>query len=271
MGDQIPLLGRILCLAQTVDVFFCAYGLEAVTTMLMSRRGRWFDPNLVFVLAGCLGDTGFWEEMRNECPATLTLRHEPPDRVFEATEGRLNAVTRAFARVIDAKSPYTKRHSDHVAARAGQLGRALELPPRQLTILERAAMLHDIGMLGVSSRILEKPAPLTTEEWDAVRRHPVHTREILSRVAAFDEVAPVAAAHHENLDGSGYPDGLVARQISLPARILAVASRAEALLEDRPWRRARAYPEMLRELQPLAGRIIDERVYGALAALSPSR
>jgi len=266
-GEQIPLLGRILCLAQTVDVFFCAYGLEAVTTMLNNRRRRWFDPELVFHLAGFLGDVEFWESLRTDNPAALTAEHEPPDRIFEATDDRLDAVTRAFARVIDAKSAWTAHHSERVARLAQSMARSLGIAPDQERDLVRAAMLHEIGMLGVSSRILDKPAALTADEWREVRRHPEFTLSILRRVTPFRRVAEIAASHHEHLDGTGYPRGLVARQMELPARILAVASRAEALLADRPHRRAMSWDQMLRELAMLAGSKLDEGCCAVLAEL----
>lgn len=97
-------------------------------------------------------------------------------------------------------------------------------------------LLHDIGKLGVSNRILDKPGALDADERAAVERHPLHTWEILRRVRAFDDVAHTAALHHEKLDGSGYPWGLHAEQLDLPARLLSVADIYEALTADRPYR-----------------------------------
>ncbi|HSE51441.1 MAG TPA: HD domain-containing phosphohydrolase [Gemmatimonadales bacterium] len=266
---QIPLLGRILCLAQTADVFYCAYGLEAMTTMLANRRSRWFDPDLVFQLTEFLGDREFWDGLRTDNPALLTAAHEPPDRILEATEDRLDSVTRAFARVIDAKSPWTARHSERVALLCQTMARILGLAPDEERDLIRAAMLHEIGMLGVSSLIVEKPGALTADQREALERHPAFSYEILRRVAVFERVAEIAAAHHEHLDGTGYPRGLVARQIDLPARILAVATRAEALLADRPQRRGLTWDAMLQELAPLVGRKLDERCYRTLVEMTP--
>ena len=271
VGDDIPLLGRILCLAQTVDVFFCAYGLETVTTMLNQRSRRWFDPHLVFQLAGFLGDAEFWESLRTEHPWSLTAQYEPPDRVFEATDDRLDTITRAFARVIDAKSAWTSQQSERVALLAERMGQVLGLSADEERDLRRAAMLHEIGILGVSSRILEKPGELWAHEWEAIRRHPELTRTILRRVSVFQEVAEIAGAHHEHLDGTGYPRGLVASQLGVPARILAVATRAEALMADRPHRRALSWDAMLAELAPLAGTKLDAGCYDVLTQLTPSR
>jgi putative nucleotidyltransferase with HDIG domain len=270
VGEQIPLLGRILCLAQTVDVFFCAYGIDAVTTMLMRRRRRWFDPTLVYHLAGCLADAEFWNSLHAEDLAALTARHEPPDRVFEGTETHLDSVARAFARVIDAKSPWTFQHSERVAARSVAMAEAIGLPSEEIRDLRRAALLHDMGMLGVSNRILEKAEPLSAEDWDPIRRHPELSREIIGKVTAFREVAEIAACHHEHLDGTGYPRGLTGEQLSLPARILAVATRAEAMLEDRVHGKGVPWSDMLTWLAPLAGRTLDRRCYDVLCASSPA-
>lgn len=270
-GEDIPLLGRILCLAQTTDVFYCAYGLEAVTTMLMKRRGLWFDPKLVTLLAESLGDREFWEKIRGDDVVEQTAAYEPPDRVYEASEERIDTVARVFARVIDAKSPYTSQHSERVAARCVAMGQQLGLLSEELRDLKLAGLLHDVGMLGVSNLILEKKEPLTGEEWESVRRHPQLTRDILRRVTPFHEVAEIAACHHEHLDGTGYPRGLTAEQLSMPARILALATRAEALLADRAHGKGVPWNEMLAWLAPLAGRVVDQRCYDALCALSAAR
>jgi putative nucleotidyltransferase with HDIG domain len=140
--------------------------------------------------------------------------------------------------VIDAKSPFTYRHSERVAEIAVSAGEALGLTPLALRDLRRAALLHDIGKLGVSNRTLDKPGRLTVEELAVVRRHPEWTEEILGRVSRFDELAAVAAAHHERLDGSGYHRGVRGRALGRGARILAVADVFEAMTAERPYRAA---------------------------------
>src|SRR5262249_2923112 len=157
---------------------------------------------------------------------------EPPDRVVVADDERLDRVAEAFASVVDAKSPYTARHSEAVADIAVALATTLDLGPEDRTTMHRAALLHDIGKLGVSNRILDKPGLLTETEWDLMRRHPRLSREILTRVTAFGDLARIAGTHHERLDGSGYPSALTAEELDLPSRILAVADVAEALSAD---------------------------------------
>ena len=135
-----------------------------------------------------------------------------------------------------AKSPYTYRHSANVAALARGIGRQMGVGDLEERRLVRAGLLHDIGKLGVSNRILDKPGRLTDEERTVVERHPLYTMEILERVSAFEELLKTAAYHHERLDGSGYPWRLAGSQLDAAARTLAVANVYEALTADRPYR-----------------------------------
>jgi putative nucleotidyltransferase with HDIG domain len=163
---------------------------------------------------------------------------EPRDRVQTADSERLDRVAEAFALIIDAKSPYTGSHSVGVARIAVAVADVLGYGPRALRDLRRAALLHDIGKLGVSNLILDKPGKLTDEEWVQMRRHPELTVRILQRVGAFRGLAATAGAHHERLDGRGYHLGLRGEQLNRDTRILAVADVCEALTADRPYRRA---------------------------------
>ena len=236
-GDAIPLLGRILCLSQTVEVFHARDGARAACEMARERAGTWFDPELVQALGAFERETAFWERLVLEDEPSLAIgEFEPEDLQDTADEERLDSIAEAFAKIIDAKSPYTFRHSEGVAEIAVGIAEQLGYSPRARRDLRRAALLHDVGKLGVSNRILDKPGKLDADEWVAMRRHPEHTFHILTRVAAFRPLAKVAAAHHEKLDGSGYHLGLDADQLPPAARILAVADICEALMADRPYR-----------------------------------
>jgi putative nucleotidyltransferase with HDIG domain len=166
---------------------------------------------------------------------------------------RSTGSSRPFAGIIDAKSPYTFQHSERVAALSVRLGSALDLPGGELQRLRRAALLHDIGKLGLPNRILDHPGALSAKDRAHVREHPRHTARILGRVPVLSAVAATAAAHHERLDGSGYPDGLRGEALDRPTRILAVADVFEALSADRPYRPALSRPEALAVVQQEAG------------------
>jgi putative nucleotidyltransferase with HDIG domain len=166
--------------------------------------------------------------------------------------------------VIDAKSPWTYRHSDRASVIAASLAAALGAGDDQLDDLRRAALLHDIGKLAISNRILDKPAALTNSEFARIREHPVITERILARVPGCERLAPTAGAHHERLDGSGYPRGLAGAELSVPARVLAVADVYEALTSPRPYRAARSSQQALAIIRQEVPHRLDPEIVAAL-------
>ena len=235
-GDAIPLLGRILCLAQTVEVFHAARGHAAAFEMAAARAGSWFDPALVEALGSFRADMRFWSRVAGPDPAREVAREDPGTPYLPGDDSGLDGIAEGFARVIDAKSPYTARHSEGVAHIAVGIAEQLGFAAGEISDLRRAALLHDIGKLGVSNRILDKPGRLDEEEWTAMRRHPEYTLRILRRVPVFETLAELAASHHERMDGRGYHRGLRAGELPLSHRVLVVADVFEALTADRPYR-----------------------------------
>src|SRR5215213_10530425 len=257
-GEEIPLLGRIVCLAQTVEIFHAAGGVRAAWGVARRRSGRWFDPSLVAALRGCLRDLDVKSDVSE---------WEPEDRLLEADDARLERIATAFAGVVDAKSPWTYRHSDRASVIAAGVAAALGADASTLDDLRRAAMLHDIGKLSVSNRILDKPGPLTEAEFAKVREHPLVTAEILGRVPGLRHLAPLASTHHERLDGHGYPHGLTAADLDMPMRVLAVADVFEAVTSERPYRAAMSAEQALRILRAEVPDRLDAEVVAALTAL----
>ena len=264
-GEAIPLLARIMGIAQAVEVELTRGGAEHALEVLGSRAGTWFDPWLVADLVLAASAPGFWEGLDGEGDVHAVLAPlEPGDRLIVADDTRLDRVAEAFARVIDAKSPYTARHSDGVARFAVLIAERLGFDPRDVRDLRRAGLLHDIGKLGVSSRILDKPGKLDEDEWKQMRRHPELTARILGQVEQLRDLAAMAAAHHERLDGRGYHLGLTAGQLSPSARVLAVADVAEALSADRPYRAGLAPDVVLDIIGKDAGTALDADAFVAL-------
>ena len=259
-AQEIPLLGRILCLAQTVEIFHAAGGVRAAWRVARRRSGRWFDPALVDALGTVLEDAEFWSSLAD----TDVEAWEPADRVLEVDDARLDAIAAAFAAVVDAKSPWTYRHSDRTCLIVIGLADAFGADVETLRDLRRAALLHDIGKLAISNRILDKPAPLTSAEFAQIREHPALTERILARVPGCERLAATAGAHHERLDGSGYPRGLSAADLTLPARLLAVADVYEALTSPRPYRSARSSDEALAIIADEVPERLDGDVVAAL-------
>jgi len=262
-GEEIPLLGRILCLAQTVEIFHAAGGVRTAWAVARRRRGRWFDPALVDALAALRSDASFWASLRDGDAASW----EPEDRLLTADEARLDRIADAFAGIVDAKSPWTYRHSDRTCVITMSLASDLGADTGTLRDLRRAALLHDVGKLAVSNRILDKPAELTTTELAVVREHPVVTERILARVPGCEHLALLASAHHERLDGSGYPRGLAAPELTTPMRLLAVADVYEALTSERPYRPALSSDDALAVMRDDVPTRLDRAAFAALERL----
>ena len=160
----------------------------------------------------------------------------------------IDLICSGFADVVDAKSPYTYRHAVGTTEVAVLISNALGLAPDRVDVVRRAALLHDIGMLGVPNTILDKRETLTSEDWTAIQRHPVLSQEILSHVRAFGEIAVLAGQHHEKLDGSGYPFHLPGEKLSIESRILTVADVFSALMGSRSYRQDLTPAEIQQQL-----------------------
>mgnify|MGYP002784839648 CR=1 FL=1 len=266
-GHDIPLLARVLNLAQTVEVFFSSHGVDHAYDMAAARRGTWFDPATVDALYAIKRHDPFWHRLSQHNDIDAAMRLEPGDQIVTVDEDRLDLFAAAFARVIDAKSPWTFQHSNGVADTAVAIARHLGYAPREVRSLRRSALLHDLGKLGVSNLILDKPEKLTDDEYRAMQRHTGHTAAILARVPCFAAQSMEAAAHHEKLDGRGYHLGLTAGQISLNTRILAVADICDALRASRPYREGLPVERVLGIIGREAGVSLDPLVVDALRAV----
>lgn len=187
-------------------------------------------------------------------------------RLKEYTDELENAETVLFslALSIEAKDPYTKGHCDRLSSYSEALGHRLGLPSEQCIALRRAGVVHDIGKIGVPEHILIKQDSLTDVEWKVMKEHPVTGERICSPLKSFRLVLPIIRHHHEKLDGSGYPDGLRSDKIPLTARVLQITDIYDALVTDRPYRKALAHEEAIRIMRDEARRgwwdktLIDE-------------
>ncbi len=255
-GEEISLHARILGLAQSAEVFAREYGVAAACDMAVERSGRWFDPRLVDVLVGLRNDDAFWISLLGDDPCIAVADCEPLEEARAATEDDLDRIALAFAHVVDAKSPWTFRHSVGVAEISVGIAEALGYDRDGLTRIRRAALLHDLGKLGVSNLILDKPGKLTDEEFATMRRHPEYSERILMRIGCFAPLAPLAGSHHEKLDGRGYYRGIAADQLSMDSRLLTVADIFEAISAARPYREAVPTERVMEILERDAGTAI---------------
>ncbi len=173
------------------------------------------------------------------------------------------AVLTSLARAVEKKDLGTYGHSMRVCGYAELIAERFGLPGADRSDLRAAAMLHDIGKIGISDAILGKPGPLNAEEAATLRKHPENGVEILRPLQHYGSILPVILHHHEHMDGSGYPGGLVGTDIPLLARIIAVADTYDAIVSDRPYRTAARRDQAIAELMRVSGRQFDAEVVKA--------
>jgi len=169
-----------------------------------------------------------------------------------------------LASTVSSQAPYTRGHSSRVAELSLELALRMGLPRPAAETIAQAALLHDLGKIGVPESILRKPGALTGEEWEIMRRHPVMGAQIVAPLEFFDDGAIIVRHHHERLDGSGYPDGLAGEGIPLGARIVAVADVYDALTSGRPYRAGLGHAEAVQALHHEGGRTLDDRLVALL-------
>jgi HD-GYP domain-containing protein (c-di-GMP phosphodiesterase class II) len=232
-GEQIHPVMRVVQVADDAEVLDRVGGRDAAVTMLRSRRGTEFDPALVDTCCAAadqlfsgLDEVDSWEAVIGYAGTA--------DR--ELTEAELTTALEAFADYADLKSPARLGHSRGVAMLATGAARQLGLTGDDLVLIRRAALVHDLGVIGVPTTVWDKAGPLSPAERERVRTHPYLTERILSRQPSLAEIGAIAALHHERLDGSGYPRGLKGDALPLGARLIAVADAFQAMGQDRPYR-----------------------------------
>jgi HD-GYP domain-containing protein (c-di-GMP phosphodiesterase class II) len=264
-GTDVPVASRVAQLAEFVEVAHRVGGTEAARELAARRGGKQFDPSLTalvvddgeLLLTG-LDEVGTWEAVIEAEPAlAVTLSSERFDRALIA-----------IADFVDLKSPYTLGHARAVAELASGATRLLDLDEGEVRTVRRAGLVHDLGRLGISNAIWDKPGPLGSGEWERVRIHPYLTERMLHQSEALAPLGAIAVQHRERLDGSGYPRGLSGRAISQPARILSAADAYQAMCEPRPYRPARKPDEAAAELrgEVRAGRLDGDVVQAVLGA-----
>jgi HD-GYP domain-containing protein (c-di-GMP phosphodiesterase class II) len=265
-GPEIPLLARIMALAQTLEVFAALEGPPAALDVAHERGGRWFDPTLVSAAQDLEPDLTRWCGLDEHALQQAVRDSEPGDAALLAGPGTLDRIAEGFAAVVDAKSPYTATHSARVTEIAVGIAREMGVPLVEIADLRRAGLLHDLGKLSIPNSILDKPGALTAEEWELVRLHPFFTECVIQRIRGFGSLAVVAASHHERLDGRGYHRNLRGEEIPPGGRVLAVADMFEALTANRPYRPALPEETAIRILEAERGIGLDADVLDALVA-----
>jgi HD-GYP domain-containing protein (c-di-GMP phosphodiesterase class II) len=266
VGEAIPVYARIALLAQVIDVFHAQSGPAAALAEARARVGQWFDPRLVAAFERVAESSAFWTTLAapDIDRAVAELSPSGEGQQHPVDDDYLDDIAAAFGQVVDAKSPYTSGHSARVALYTDMIAEALGLSNERRRWLKRGALLHDVGKLGVSNSVLDKPGALDRDEWAAVKEHALFTETILSRIGAFSELASIAGAHHERLDGSGYPRGLTGGDIRIETRIITTADIFDAITAERPYRGAIPIPQALEMMAKTVGSALDADCFAAL-------
>jgi HD-GYP domain-containing protein (c-di-GMP phosphodiesterase class II) len=268
--SEIPLLARIMLLAQTLDVYFIARGPGEAIEVARKRSKHWFDPDLVKAANSMEARQMLWTNLESDDVYDVTLAMEPHPKEMQEDDRTFNAICVAFGQIVDSKSPFTFCHSGNVARIAMAIGEKMQIDKRWLSILRNAALLHDLGKMGVSNEILEKPGQLTDDEWRTMRLHPFYTWKILHAIPRFGELSEIAASHHEKLDGSGYFRGIGMAKLSVEARILGVAEVFDALCTETSYRGALTKEDSIRAMRKETPHQLDPNCLTALVEALPS-
>jgi HD-GYP domain-containing protein (c-di-GMP phosphodiesterase class II) len=263
-GEAVLPAVRVVALAQDAITFHRLGGQDAAVAMAKERAGGAYDPEMAACF--CTHASTLLADLDTEPSWDAVIALEPGEqRALSAAD--FDTACAAMADFSDLKSTYTLTHSSGVANLAAA-ARHAGLPDAGVTLIYRAGLLHDIGRVGVSVSIWEKPGPLSEREWERVRLHAYHTERVLARPAMLAQIGGVASLHHERLDGSGYHRGIGAAALSPAARILAAADVYQAMMETRAHRPARAPEAAAAELrqEARAGRLDGDAVNSVLEA-----
>jgi HD-GYP domain-containing protein (c-di-GMP phosphodiesterase class II) len=235
-GEEIPVPVRIAVVARDVEIWTRMAGWPAAGDVVRQRRGRAYDPAVVDVLTS---HGHHWlDELGDDAGATVLAAE--PEPVVTIEPAGLEAALTAIADFADIKSVWTRGHSRGVARLVDDAAVAAGLDHDRREVLRSAALVHDVGRVGVANAIWDKPASLTREQFERVRLHPYLTERILAHCEFLSSLAPIAGAHHERMDGSGYHRGAAAGQLAEGSQLVAAADAYHAMTEARPHRPARS-------------------------------
>ena len=263
-GDEIPAPTRVATVARDVELWTRLADWQTAVDIVRRRRGRAYDPAVVDVL---VAHGQRWLDGIGDDPCAAVLAHEPEPVVVIDDAGLEEALT-AIADFADIKSTWTRGHSRGVARLVAGAARAAGLDGDRQRLLRSAALVHDVGRVGVANGIWDTPGPLTSAQFERVRLHPYLTERILDRCGFLASLATVASSHHERIDGSGYHRRATNEQLADGSQLLAVADAYHAMTEARPHRPAHSEEDAAEELrrETDGGRYDPAAVEAVLAA-----
>jgi len=225
--------------------------------------GDWPDRFLISTFKNISSSSEFWATLSSNHLVEAMSTFEPPEEDFVLDSG-VDNVASALLLILEVHDAYASKHCRRVGYLAGLIAQELKLSAERTRCVVLAGALHDIGKIGISREILGKSGWLDPGEWEKIKQHAVYTREILQRLPIFSDIAQISSAHHERLDGQGYPEGLKDQQIYLETRIVTIADIFDSLISDRPYRSATSVSEALSIMSSMIGTAVDGSCFDAL-------
>ena len=270
LPQEIKLNANCIYLVDRVDVLSLEFlvdqsnlllGRESIRKKISDKRGDWFCGELVDAFIDLSKSEAFWLSLENEHVNGYVSTWLAETKTIEMDFQDLRSIVRIFSYIVDAKSSFTKSHSDGVAQLGRYIGSLFNLSEESCEMLELAGLLHDIGKLRQPDELLDKPSKLSPEEYTHIQRHSFDTYSILKNIHGLEKISTWASQHHERVDGSGYPYHLEGGGISQEARIVAVADVFQALAQKRPYRDSMTVEEIMEILNEMvdAGKL-DRKV-----------
>lgn len=266
IARDIPWGSQIIRIADTIDIRIQSSKLKSLSEL----RDKML-PNINFEYSKATFDLAFDALKKNRLlykiipaknvPAIFKDIHDDIGSIHIASKiDAIGKTLEVVAQIIDMKHPFTAGHSLRVSRYAMAIALAMGMAHDDITYIRWAGLIHDIGKLNVSRRILDKPGSLTTREYREIQKHALQTYKILNLITTLQEITPLAAAHHERFDGTGYPFGLKKEEIPIGARILAICDTFDAMTSNRPYRRPLTFEEACIQIKHEAGKQFDPEI-----------
>lgn len=264
--NEIPLGSQIILLSDQIDMLMrdeSVRGIKAVEKEMSAWSNERASADLIDAAIKVLGDGGLFDEVSDieKIPAVFnSIRLETGQVDIPSSADAVGIACEVFSQLIDTKHPSMIGHSKRVSVYAMLIALAMNLSHDEITKVKWAALLHDVGKLGVSRSLINKPGKLTSQEYETVKTHAIYTRELLETITDFREIALIASSDHERYDGKGYPMGLKGEAIPFATRIISVADSFDAMTSTRTYRRAMPKEAACEEIEICAGTQFDPQI-----------
>ena len=259
-GHEIPLMSQLINFADTLDLKFDLGHVyknggnhEEISVFIKDHAGTHFAPDLTKIALPIFSENELWTNLSDE-NIDEVLKLAVPSYKREMSYKEIHDITKIFSHIIDAKSKFTMMHSSELTRLMSRMAKFYNIKGDEFWKLIIASDLHDLGKLGISNSILDKPGSLTDEEFSIIKKHPVTVKQNLEKVQGFREISEWAYNHHEKLNGTGYPRGIGADKLDFNSRLLACLDIYQALGEIRPYREAMTHDESIKTMR----RMVDD-------------